>query len=703
MSKFTFSPQFVKNLRRAKPAFGFAGLGEVVFLRTYSHSKEDGTKESWCDVVLRCMKGAWNMVKEHREHLHLDWDEKEISKMAESMAQDMFDMKFLPPGRGLWAMGKPVTTEKRLFAALNNCAFVSTKNINKELTKPFTFLMDASMLGVGVGFDSRGAGKLKVLGPKLQAEESKDSDDELTSEYAMVGTGVSSTDAKLDFIKTVGDELGKYAAQIPVSVLTGGETEHKTFRITTIPLTDGKDKVPEPQSSQLPTSGSLKKITGNDRIHVRQLLNSPVKLQPKSSYVTEIHVIADTREGWVESLRALLVSYFLNQPKPIFDYSKLRAKGEPLKTFGGVSSGPDPLREMHDDIEAVLNKYINKALDSRGINDIMNMIGRCVVAGGIRRSSELSLGEVNDEAFLNLKNAGACPERQGYCWAANNSVLASPGMDYSKMVDRVASNGEPGFVWMDNAREYGIMSEPKDHKDSRAEGVNPCLTGDMIVSVVDEKTKEYVDKPIKELVGKRFEIKTAMGSFFSTKKGFWSNGIKPVFKISLDNKQFVKATDNHLFYVGQGKWQEVKSLKKGDYLIGKNEKDKIQIIEIEAAGEEEVFDCTIPDAHCFLVHGVTSHNCSEQTLESYELCCLVEVFPYRCKDQTEFTRALSNAYTYAKIVTLGTTHWPESNAVLLRNRRIGVSLTGIAQFIENRGLHLLKTWVLEGYDYFCEL
>ena len=60
-------------------------------------------------------------------------------------------------------MGTPVVHKKNLAAALNNCAFVSTEDIDKDLTLPFEFLMDATMLGVGVGFDCKGAGKLTIL------------------------------------------------------------------------------------------------------------------------------------------------------------------------------------------------------------------------------------------------------------------------------------------------------------------------------------------------------------------------------------------------------------------------------------------------------------------------------------------------------------------------------------------------------------
>ena len=59
---------------------------------------------------------------------------------------------------------------------------------------------------------------------------------------------------------------------------------------------------------------------------------------------------------------------------------------------------------------------------------------------------------------------------------------------------------------------------------------------------------------------------------------------------------------------------------------------------------------------------------------------------------------LKYAYLYAKTVTLGQTHWPETNRVMLRNRRIGCSMSGIAQFISARGLHQLKEWCEAGYE-----
>lgn len=70
--------------------------------------------------------------------------------------------------------------------------------------------------------------------------------------------------------------------------------------------------------------------------------------------------------------------------------------------------------------------------------------------------------------------------------------------------------------------------------------------------------------------------------------------------------------------------------------------------------------------------------CLEQTLESFEMCCLVETFPENHSSISEYIDTLESAYLYAKTVTLGMSHWQETTQVMHRNRRIGTSMSGIA-------------------------
>ena len=101
----------------------------------------------------------------------------------------------------------------------------------------------------------------------------------------------------------------------------------------------------------------------------------------------QIFEVPDTREGWVESLKLLLESYFHGTAPMKFDYSKIRPAGEPISGFGGVvASGYEPLEEVHDDIRKVLEKNSGEPITITTIVDIMNLIGKCVVAGNVKKN-----------------------------------------------------------------------------------------------------------------------------------------------------------------------------------------------------------------------------------------------------------------------------------------------------------------------------
>jgi hypothetical protein len=91
--------------------------------------------------------------------------------------------------------------------------------------------------------------------------------------------------------------------------------------------------------------------------------------------------------------------------------------------------------------------------------------------------------------------------------------------------------------------------------------------------------------------------------------------------------------------------------------------------------------------------------CGEQTLESYELCCLVETFPSRAESKEDYLRTLKFAYLLGKTATLVNTTWHETNRVQKRNRRIGTSVSGITNFIEKHILETLRAWLDKGYEH----
>lgn len=179
--------------------------------------------------------------------------------------------------------------------------------------------------------------------------------------------------------------------------------------------------------------------------------------------------------------------------------------GAPIKGFGGVASGPKPLIDLHTRIRNVIGSRAGEKLDSRAIVDIVNLIGTCVVSGNVRRSATLALGNPNDKDFINLKNSEVFPDRNsfdsenpGWAWMSNNSISAEVGTHYEDYVDLIADNGEPGFIWLDVARNYGRLADPADGKDYRVMGFNPCaeqpLESYELCTLVEVHLNRHTDK-----------------------------------------------------------------------------------------------------------------------------------------------------------------------------------------------------------------
>jgi ribonucleotide reductase alpha subunit len=767
--KFKLSESFLEKYKNEKPNFGFNGLGEFVFLRTYSRVKEDGKNEMWWEVVKRIVEGVYNIQRTHIEEFNLGWNNAKAQRSAQEMFARIFYFKMLPAGRGIWAMGTPVVMERGLTAALFNCSYVSTDNIQENPGKVFSMAMDFLMCGIGVGADTLGDGKVRVRG-----------------------------------------------------------TNNKTI----------------------------------------------------------VQVISDDREGWVNSIEDLINHYVYGKEQIEFDYSLIRKEGELIKGFGGVASGPAPLKDLHLKLESILINRIGDCLTGRDITDIFNLIGKAVVAGNVRRSAEIILGEPTED-FLDLKNYTKNPDRAGHGWASNNSIYAKLGMDYKDIASRISANGEPGIYWLDNARRYGRIKETDaGNKDSRVQGLNPCVIGETEIltdygyeqiqnlvdipvniwngfewskvtpkvtgenqdvltinfsdgrsltctpyhrfhiadgytgrhSVVEAKDLQpgmklekhnfpilhfkkelenaytngfvaadgmeldrtlYVYKPkeccLSRIEGKRLIRKEESNNrirvtldFIPTSKSFvpfdysvnskleWLAGLfdgdgtelkEGGVQIASVNREFLldvqkllstlrvqskvlfgkecgeKMLPNHRggyssyfcntvwrICIGATQIQDLVSLGlhcerlKFCKTPQRDASQFVQVVDVTEAGiADKVYCFTEEKNHTGIFNGVFTSNCGEATLEPWEFCNLAELIPENHESLEDFHITIKYAYLYAKTITLLSTPWPEVNRTMLRNRRIGLSMTGIAQFISNRGLKVLGDWMEEGYktvDYY---
>lgn len=449
--KFRLSDAFVEPYKTAEVPWG--PLGYVTFKRTYarrlSEFEPDATgTEEWWQTCRRVIEGMFHIQKAHVVRLGLEWNDSKAQKTAKDAYDRLFNLKWTPPGRGLWMMGTKFV-EERTGAALFNCAFRSTQDIDRKGGYIFSWIMDALMVGVGVGFDTKGAGTITIKEP---------------------------------------------------------------------------------------------------------------------TYTNDTLVIDDSREGWVNSVHILLDGFFLGGNVPKFDYSAIRPEGAPILGFGGTSSGAGPLIELHENLTELYTSKVGESISSVDIVDTENLIGRCVVAGNVRRSAALAIGEYDDKHYLEMKNDQE--KLYHHRWGSNNSFNAEVGMDYAWHAEQSQNNGEPGYIWLENARAYGRMKDGVNYDDAEVMGFNPCV---------------------------------------------------------------------------------------------------------------------------------------EQSLHNAEMCCLVETFPAKHEDYEDYVKTLKCAYLYGKTVTLVNTHWPETNAKMLKNRRIGLSQSGIVQAFNKHGRREMMNWCDDAYDYVKEL
>ena len=134
-----------------------------------------------------------------------------------------------------------------------------------------------------------------------------------------------------------------------------------------------------------------------------------------------VHVVADSKEGWCDSLTAGLEAWF-NGKDIVFDYSLVRPEGARLKVMGGKASGPAPLRQLHDFARAKILGKQGKRLSTIDVHDICCMIGQIVVVGGVRRSAMISLSDLDDESMRDAK-AGQFWNNAPQRTMANNSAV----------------------------------------------------------------------------------------------------------------------------------------------------------------------------------------------------------------------------------------------------------------------------------------
>jgi ribonucleoside-triphosphate reductase (thioredoxin) len=171
--------QELKNLVKSwKPNFGFSGFGEATYYRTYSRQMDNGKQEQWADTVIRVVEGVLSIRYDWYKKHGLPINEEVFKSYSYKLCNAIFNMRMLPPGRGLWAMGTDFVFEKGGLA-LNNCAAVEVKKLSVDMN----WAMDSLMCGVGVGFGVFRENSYKLYKPGF-GKDHKDGTSLYTEEIA---------------------------------------------------------------------------------------------------------------------------------------------------------------------------------------------------------------------------------------------------------------------------------------------------------------------------------------------------------------------------------------------------------------------------------------------------------------------------------------------------------------------------------------
>ena len=185
-------------------------------------------------------------------------------------------------------------------------------------------------------------------------------------------------------------------------------------------------------------------------------------------------IVPDSREGWTELLKRVLEASFITGEGFTYATHLIRPAGSKIKGFGGTASGSRDLIWGMQEINSILNNRSNKRLHPVDCLDVMNIIGKIVVAGNVRRSAQLALGDHDDLEYLRAKrwDLGGIPN-----WRAmsNNSVVCDNVADLpEEFWEGYKGNGEPyGLINLESSRRMGRTGETQ-YPDLDVMGYNPC-------------------------------------------------------------------------------------------------------------------------------------------------------------------------------------------------------------------------------------
>ncbi len=363
-----------------------------------------------------------------------------------------------------------------------------------------------------------------------------------------------------------------------------------------------------------------------------------------------------------------------------FSFSRLRPRGDVVKSTMGIASGPLSFMRIFD----VTTEVIKQGGRRRGANmgilrcdhpDIMEFI-TAKQQDGVLTNFNISVA-ATDEFMEAMKNDGTYLIRNPRTGAVTGSQHARDVFSY--IVTQAWRTGDPGLIFIDTMNR----ANPTPHI-GEFEATNPCVTGDTWVMTAEgaRQVHSLVRRPLELVVNG--EVHPCDG------QGFFSTGVKPVFRLTTREGFSLRLTADHRVLRAADtardltEWTQARDLVVGDRLVLNDHRGFAHFESLVPDGQEEVFDVRVPDIHCFDANGFVAHNCGEQPLLPWESCNLGSINLRTMVtdgrfDWDRFRRVIHTSVHFLdNVIDMNVWPLPETESITHANRKIGLGVMGFS-------------------------
>lgn len=261
-----------------------------------------------------------------------------------------------------------------------------------------------------------------------------------------------------------------------------------------------------------------------------------------------IIVVEDSKEGWQKAFKELVVMLYAGNV-PTWDVSKVRAKGERLKTFGGRASGPEPLVKLFEFTKKMFVNAQGRKLTTLECHDLVCKIAEIVVVGGVRRSALISLSDINDQQVAKSKS-GSWWLDNGQRSLANNSAVYTRKPEAEIFLNEWTSlveskSGERG-IFNRQAAAKAAGRSGRRATEGIAFGTNPCSEINLRpyqfcnLSTVPVHGEDDIEQ-LKE----KIEIAAILGTWQSTLTNF--KGLRSIWKKNTEEERLLGVSMTGIF------------------------------------------------------------------------------------------------------------------------------------------------------------